>query len=182
MMEHFWNAVKGRAAALDGLSAQARFAVVASFDPAAYAARVTLQPEGVLSGWLPVLAGWVGAGWGMAAPLSPGDQVLVLGQEGDAEQAVVLGRLWSDRDPAPQAAVGELWLVHQSGSFLRLRNDGTIAMKATTVSIEGDLMVSGEVSDRSGTHGSLDTLRQAYDGHTHPDPQGGSTGTPSAVV
>lgn len=181
-MENFWNAVKGRAAALDGLSGQARFAVVASFDAAAYAARVTLQPEGVLSGWLPVLAGWVGAGWGMAAPLSPGDQVLVLGQEGDAEQAVVIGRVWSNREAPPAAPVGELWLVHQSGSFIRLRNDGTIAMQAKTVSIEGDLMVSGEISDRGGTHGSVDTLRQAYDGHTHPDAQGGSTGTPSAVV
>lgn len=181
-MEDFWNAVKGRAAALDGLSAQARFAVVASFDAASYAARVTLQPEGVLSGWLPVLAGWVGGGWGMAAPLSPGDQVLVLGQEGDAEQAVVLGRLWSNVDAAPAAPVGEMWLVHASGSFVKLRNDGTVAMKATTVSIEGDLVVSGNISDRGGSHGSLDTLRQAYDGHTHPDAQGGATGPTGSVV
>lgn len=181
-MENFWNAVKGRAAALDGLSAQARFAVVASFDASAYAARVTLQPENVLSGWLPVLAGWVGAGWGMAAPLAPGDQVLVLGQEGDAEQAVVVGRLWSNQETPPAAPVGELWMVHQSGAFVRLRNDGTIAMQATTVSIEGDLVVSGNISDRAGTHGSMDALRRAYDGHTHPDAQGGTTGTTSAVV
>lgn len=181
-MESFWNAVKGRAAALDGLSAQARFAIVASFDPDAYAARVMLQPEGVLSGWLPVLAGWVGGGWGMAAPLSPGDQVLVLGQEGDAEQAVVMGRLWSNQDAPPSAPVGELWMVHQSGSFVKLRNDGTITMQAPTVSIEGDLLVSGNISDLGGGHGSVDTLRTAYDRHTHPDAQGGSTGTTSAVV
>lgn len=182
MMESFWNAVKGRAAALDGMSGQARFGVVSSFDPSAYTARVMIQPENVLSGWLPVLAGWVGAGWGMAAPLSPGDQVLVLGQEGDAEQAVVLGRLWSNAEAPPAASVGELWLVHQGGSFLKLRNDGTITMQASTVSIEGNLMVSGAISDLGGAHGSVDTLRQAYDRHVHADPQGGDTGTTSVVV
>lgn len=181
-MDSFWNAVKARAAALDGMSGQARFAVVSSFDSSAYAARVMLQPENVLSGWLPVLAGWIGAGWGMAAPLSPGDQVLVLGQEGDAEQAVVLGRLWSNAEPPPAAPVGELWLVHGSGAFIKLRNDGTIALQASTVSIEGNLMVSGEISDLGGAHGNLDALRQAYDRHVHPDPQGGETGTTSAVV
>ena len=118
----------------------------------------------------------------MAAPLSPGDQVLVLGQEGDAEQAVVMGRLWSNQDAPPSAPVGELWMVHQSGSFVKLRNDGTITMQAPTVSIEGDLLVSGNISDLGGVHGSVDTLRTAYDGHTHPDAQGGSTGTTSAVV
>ncbi|MDD2860413.1 MAG: phage baseplate assembly protein V [Acidiphilium sp.] len=182
MMDAFWNAVKARAAALDGLSGQARFGVVASFDTAAYAARVMMQPENLLSGWLPVLTSWVGGGWGMAAPLSPGDQVLVLGQEGDSEQAVVLGRVWSSADAPPATPVGEFWLVHQSGSFIKLRNDGTIAMQASTVSIEGNLMVSGEISDLGGQHGSVDALRQGYDGHVHPDPQGGQTGTTSAVV
>ncbi|MCW8307737.1 phage baseplate assembly protein V [Acidiphilium sp. PA] len=181
-MDGFWNAVKARAAALDGMSGQARFGIVASFDASAYAARVMLQPENALSGWLPVLSSWIGAGWGMAAPLSPGDQVMVLGQEGDAEQAVVIGRVWSDTEPPPGAPVGEFWLVHQTGSFIKLKNDGTIALQASTVSIQGDLMVSGEISDLAGAHGSLDRLRQAYDGHVHADPQGGQTGAPSVVV
>lgn len=181
-MEAFWNAVKARAAALDGMSAQARFGVVASFDANAYAARVMMQPEDLLSGWLPVLSSWIGAGWGMAVPLSPGDQVMVLGQEGDAEQAVVIGRVWSNAAQAPNAPAGEFWLVHQSGSFIKLRNDGTIILQASTVSIEGNLMVSGEISDLGGGHGSIDALRQAYDRHTHPDAQGGQTGATSAVV
>lgn len=181
-MEAFWNAVKARAAALDGMGSQARFGIVTSFDPASYAARVMLQPENLLSGWLPVLSSWIGAGWGMAVPLSPGDQVLVLGQEGDAEQGVVLGRLWSNLEPPPATPVGEMWLVHQTGSFIKLRNDGTITMQATTVSIEGNLMVSGNISDLGGSHGSLDALRHAYDQHVHADPQGGQTGTTSAVV
>lgn len=181
-MDLFWNTVAARAAALDGLSAQARFGLVASFDSTNYAARIRLQPEDVLTGWLPVLTQWVGAGWGMATPLSPGDQVLVLAQEGDAEQAVVIGRVWSSVDPPPTAPVGELWLVHKTGSSLKLQNDGTMAITAPTVTISGDLHVSGEVQDLGGAHGTLDALRQAYDRHVHDDPQGGQTGPTSVPV
>ena len=34
--------------------------------------RVLLQPEGILTGYLPVKEPWVGNGWGMYAPPSPG--------------------------------------------------------------------------------------------------------------
>jgi phage baseplate assembly protein gpV len=181
-MDVFWNAVKARASALDGLGGQARFGLVSSFDPQAFAARVLVQPENILTGWLPVLAPWVGAGWGLAAPLSPGDQVLMLCQEGDSQQGVIVGAVWSAATQAPGAPVGECWLVHASGSFVKLQNDGTITLKAPTVSIKGNLLVSGEISDLAGQHGSLDRLRQAYDGHVHADPQGGSTGPVSESV
>jgi hypothetical protein len=69
----------------------------------------------------------------------------------------------------PQAPAGELWLVHQSGSFLKLQNDGTVR-------ISGDLHVSGDVYDR---HGSLAALRGHYDGHIHTDSRGGATSTTS---
>jgi len=50
-----------------------------------------------------------------------------------------------------------LWLVHRSGSFLKLAADGT-------VQVNGDLHVAGDVYDR---HGSLAQLRGHYDAHTH---------------
>lgn len=181
-MDDFWNLVKARAAALDGMEGRARFGLVSSFDPSTYAARVMIQPENVLSGWLPVLTGWVGAGWGMAAPLSPGDQVLILAQEGDAEQGIVLGRVWSAIDTPPAAPAGEFWLLHQSGSFLKLRNDGTIAMQAPTVIVDGDLLVSGNISDLNGSHQTLAALRTAYDQHVHNDAQGGLTGPASVIL
>jgi phage baseplate assembly protein gpV len=164
-MERFINAMKAQAGALDQAQGQARFGLVASVDPAAATARVTLQPEGVLTGWLPVLSPWIGAGWGMSCPPSPGDQVLVLAQEGDAEHGVIVGRAFSDARPAPAAPAGELWLVHQSGSFIKLVADGTVR-------VQGDLHVNGDVYDRSG---SLDRLRRHYDVHTH---GGGATPTP----
>ncbi len=164
------NALKGTAGRLDQIQAQPRFGLVTSVDPVNATVRVMLQPESVLSGWLPVLSPWVGAGWGMSCPPAPGDQVLVLAQEGDAEHGIVVGRAFSKVAAAPQAPSGELWLVHQSGSFLKLRNDGT-------VQVSGDLHVAGDIYDR---HGSLATLREHYDQHIHTDSRGGSTSIANA--
>src|SRR4051794_9520439 len=144
-MDRFLNALKAHSGAQDAAAGQPRFGTVTSVDPAAGTVRVKLQPEGVLSGWLPVLSPWVGAGWGVSCPPSPGDQVFVLPQEGDAENGVVAGRTWSQGATVPDTPVGELWLTHKSGSYVRLLNDGTISMR-------GDLRVDGDVYDR---HGSL---------------------------
>jgi phage gp45-like len=118
----------------------------------------------------------------MAAPLMPGAQVLVIAQEGDAEQGVVIGAVWSAVDTPMAATAGELWLRHQSGSFLKLQNDGTIAMAAPQVNITGNLVVSGDISDQNGAHGTVAALRNSYDTHAHSVPEGGTTGLPSETV
>lgn len=167
-MDRLINIFKQHAGALDQGGSQPRFATIASVNPGTATAKVTLQPEGVLTGWLPVLAPWVGAGWGMYCPPSPGDQVLVLAQEGDAEHGIIVGRAYSSEQPPPAAPIGELWLVHKSGSFIRLQNDGTIRM-------HGDLHVDGDVYDREGL---LSRLRNRYNAHTHTDSRGGTTSVP----
>jgi len=181
-LDRFWNAVKARAGGLDGMAGVARFGLVSSFDPTAYAAKVLVQPENVLTGWLPVASAWVGAGWGLAAPLTPGDQVLVIAQEGDSEQGVIVGCVWSSVDRPMTTPVGELWLQHATGSFVKLRNDGTIALQAETVNVVGNLVVTGDISDKNGARGTLAVLRAAHNSHVHDDPQGGETGLPSATV
>ena len=47
--------------------------------------------------------------------------------------------------------------MHQSGSSLKILNDGTIR-------VAGDLHVAGDVYD---ARGSLSSLRGHYDAHTH---------------
>lgn len=159
-MDRFLNALKAHAASLDRLLGQPRFGIVASVDPVRYAARVSLQPEGVLTGWLPVLSMWTGPSWGAVCLPVPGEQVLVVPQEGDAEHGVIVGASYSDSSRAPAAPVGELWLVHRSGTKLQLCNDGTVR-------ISGDLHVDGDVYDRQG---SLARLRGHYDAHSHAGP------------
>lgn len=168
-MDALINALKGVSQAQDASVAQPRFGHVTSVDAQLGTVRVEFQPEGVLSGWLPVLSHWVGSGWGLWSPPSPGDQVLVLPQEGDAENGVVIGSCWSDRATPPNAPVGELWIVHRSGAALKLLNDGSLL-------VTGDLRVNGDIYDRAG---SVSSLRTHYNQHTHSDPQGGRTDLPS---
>jgi phage gp45-like len=165
-MERFLNIVKQHAGALDQAGGQPRFGTVTSVNPATAAARVTLQPEGVLSGWLPVLSSWVGAGWGMWCPPAPGDQVMVVAQEGDAEHGVIIGRAFSRAQTPPATPVGELWLVHGCGSFIKLLNDGTIQ-------VHGDLHVDGDIYDKQG---ALSRLRGHYNAHRH-SPNGATSTT-----
>lgn len=163
-MERFLNALKAQAGALDQGQAQPRFGVVTSVNPATATARVTLQPEAVLTGWLPILSPWTGPGWGLSCPPSPGDQVMVLSQEGDAEHGVIIGRAFSAATVPPPAPTGEFWLVHASGSFVKLLNDGTVQIHGNVFVTGGDLHVSGDVSDG---HGKLSALRAHYNGHSH---------------
>jgi len=164
-MDEFLNLIKGQAAQLDQAWAHPRVAVVSSADTTTYAVRVLIQPEGVLSGWLPVATNWVGSGWGLASLPQPGDQVIVVYQEGDAEQGVIVGRLWSNNVAAPVVPIGELWLVHATGATIQLKNDGTIYSKGSTWIHDGDLNVTGTISDY---YGSLSVLRNDYNVHVHP--------------
>jgi phage baseplate assembly protein V len=163
-MDGFLNLCKAHASQIDQGWAQPRLAVVSSVDPATYTARVLIQPENVLSGWLPIAASWVGAGWGVACPPASGEQVIVLSQEGDSEHGIVIGRLWSNTVATPGAPVGEFWLVHQSGSSLKLRNDGSIESNAATWTHSGDLHVTGNIFD---SYNSLADLRKHYNEHVH---------------
>ena len=176
-MERLLNALKARAVSLDLGQAQPRFGLVTSVDPTTAAVRVSLQPEGVLSGWLPVLSPWIGAGWGMSCPPAPGDQVLILAQEGEAEHGLVVGRAFSLSQPPPAAPSGEFWLVHRSGTSLKLQNDGTVHINGPvaitgSVTVSGDVRASGNIYD---TYNSLADLRSHYNSHTHTDSRGGAT-------
>ena len=169
-MERLVAAIKRQSTLLDSRIGQARFATVSSVDADTGLVRVVLRPEGTLTGWLPVLTNWCGAGWGLICLPSPGDQVLVLPQEGNTEHNVVLGRIFSDLQKPPKAPVGELWMVHPQGQALKLKNDGT-------VTIEGDLVVNGDIKDRRGT---LGRLRATFNAHRHLDSMGRLTSPPLA--
>ena len=156
-MDSFFEMIGSRLDRPNGSLAQPRAGTVTSSDSQTATARVLLQPEGILTGWLPILTQWSGSGWGISCPPSLGDQVLVICQEGNSEHGIIVGRFFSNSCRPPQADIGEITLRHKSGSCISLLNSGII-------SISGDLHVSGEVYD---THGSLSRLRNNYDVHIH---------------
>ena len=167
--ENILEAFRRRLAGSDTGTARPRIGSIASVDRDNGVARVLIQPEGVLTGWLPLLSLWTGNGWGMSCPPSQGDQVLLLFQENDADNGVIIGSLYSNSVLPPQAQVGEFVLRHRSGSSISLLNSGVI-------SIQGDLRVEGDIYD---SHGSLSRFRKNYDAHIHHISNGAITSIPS---
>ena len=125
-MDDLMNAARREAERVMATRATTRTGLVTSYDPDNYAVKVALQPEGVETGWLPLASPWVGNGWGMFAPPSIGDQVVVEALEGENETRVVLDRLYSNDDRPLSVPSGEFWLQHETGAKIRLLNDGKI--------------------------------------------------------
>ena len=134
MMQHYRNQL-GLAAQLSQNDTQhTKVGIVTSYDPGIPAARVRLQPEdpddpdATLTGWLPMPSIWVGDGWGLDAPVSPGDQVEVKYFGAEVENGYIAGRFYSDQVRPTGAKSGEFFLTHKSGSKLQFHNDGTVTL------------------------------------------------------
>lgn len=152
-----------------------KLGVVTNYDPANYRAKVQLQPEDQdnptqsLTGWLPIFSPWTGANYGLFAPVNVGDMVEVQFQDGDIDSGIVCMRGYSDKQRPLSVESGEFWLVHKSGSFIKMMNDGSIEIHSDDIKI-------GESSFQKLVN---ETGQAVYNSHTHSDPQGGETGPPT---
>ena len=195
MMHRILNAMRGEAQRAGATKSLPRRGVVSAYDPAHYAAKVIIQPEGFETGFLPVGSPWVGNGWGMFCPPSPGDEVDVHFQEGGKNAAYVSLRFFGNQAQPLAAPSGEFWLVHSSGSFFKLTNDGevtfsdasgatlvflsdgTVALTANLI-VNGSIQATGDITDNINTNSnSLAQFRTIYDEHTHGGVTGGAGNT-----
>jgi phage baseplate assembly protein gpV len=232
-MEGLSNAMRREAErAMQGRS-MTRIGIVTNYDPSNYSAKALIQPEGVETGWLPVASLWVGNGWGLFAPPKIGDVVEVRFQEGGKEAGMIGLRHFGDVFRPLPVPSGEFWLQHQSGSFLKFKNDGSVEVNAAAnltatvagnasvtvegdvtasvegsvsatvggqvtlnatgnvvatapefnltgdVTIDGELFVTGDITDLNGTRGTVGNIRDVYNIHTHPPGSGGNTNIPN---
>ncbi len=166
MMNHLLNTLLSAAQQAAQATATTRQGVVTSYDPDAYAIRVMLQPDDVLTGWLSLKSPWVGNGWGLTCPPSIGDLVEIDYQEGAVSAGSVGWRFYNDEDRPPPCPGGEFWLVHQSGSMLKFHNDGSVEMVSAgdlRQTIKGDyhLVVDGDAT--TVVKGKHTTTAQAID-------------------
>lgn len=155
------NAMRAHAAMAMQERAAPRLAKVTSYDPVNYCVKVTLQPEGTETGWIPVLSPWIGNGWGLFCPPTPDDMVEIQFQEDSINAGFACLRFFTDSNRPLTVQSGEYWLVHKSGASIKLTNDGKTSLtdQAGTVlqlsndgnvRITGNIIVSGLITGNAG--------------------------------
>lgn len=176
-----------------------RVGIVSAYDPNKYAVKVELQPDGQETGWLPVLSPWVGNGWGLFAPPTPGNVVDVHFQEGSKDAGYVSLCFFSNVTRPLPVSSGEFWLFHKSGAFIKLTNDGKASINSTveidvigpTVNVTATAAVNVTApSINLGSNGEAlhkmvtDAMVALFNSHTHSGVQagGGNTGTPTTTM
>lgn len=127
-MDRLLSAQRGLAASQAASRGQPRMAIVTSYNPNDGTAKVTIQPEGTQTGWLPVLSQSVGSGWGIHVPLKTGEQVMVLTHEGSADDGVVVGRCFSDKMQPPGVTGSDIFLKSSTGAIINLLTNGHISI------------------------------------------------------
>ena len=104
--------------------ARVKHGEVTSYDPNTNSVKVTLQPEGIPSGWLPIMT--VGASTkGISVQNGPsvGDLALIHHAEGDPEAAHVFGFLHSNVNRPPGAQSGQHIVKHNPTGVQRLLSE-----------------------------------------------------------
>lgn len=157
-MNRFLNEIRKQAQMVTAGIAHVKTGLVSGYDATNYSVKVTIQPEGIDTGWIPLLSPWVGNGWGMFCPPSIGDMLEVQFEQGGAEAAFACMRFYNDSDRPLAAPAGEFWLVHKLGASVKLTNDGKLLINGQaeidvtapvlniTISGNATLAVSGNIT------------------------------------
>lgn len=198
MMRRMMNIVRGESQRGAGTKSLPRRGTISAYDPNNYAAKVIIQPEGFETGFLPIGAIMVGNGFGIFCAPSIGDEVDVHFQEGGKNAAYISLRFFGNKARPLTVPSQEFWIVHSSGSmakftndgkvtltdeigsFLSLNADGTATLNAD-LTINGRLIVTEDISDLNNTVGTMQDIRDTYDEHTHPVPDG-TSGVPNQQI
>ena len=147
--------IKQIAAQVAGEIATTRVGFVYDYDQTIYSVRVQFQPSGEITGWMPIGTHWVGNSFGMAIGPGIGDMVRVDHLEGDKQVAMMGERYFNDGATPLQVPSGECWFVHQTGTLVKLTNDGKLLLNgnleidATSPTI--NITATGAVNVTAGT-------------------------------
>ncbi|MHB1023329.1 MAG: hypothetical protein ACYC0Z_13060 [Acidobacteriaceae bacterium] len=179
--------------------ASTKYGIVSAYNPNDYTVKAVIQPLGIETGFIPLAAAWVGNNYGAVFGPNIGDSVRLDFVDGSYQAALVGGRFFNNQSRPPVVQAGQGAIIDSSGSYVKLNGDGTITLGASTgitsttpllkqvgnLEVDGDVTVTQnivatlDISDQNGAKGTMQHIRDNYDTHTHPDAQGGNTGTPS---
>ena len=138
------------AASASSVSGRPRHGVVTAVDPTTHSVKVTIQPEGIVSGWIPD-PGLACSGLRISCPAETGTQVLLVPVEGDAEHPVIVARLFDTTVQAPKSPFtnkpvqpGEIGIFLADGTALHVTN-GSVSIKGA-LHVEGGINATGDVT------------------------------------
>ena len=186
-MNGMLNLIRREVERVMSLFAKPQAGIVTSYDPGTYSAKVMLQPEGTETGFIPIRSIWSGNGWGVFSPPSIGDEVEIQHQEGGKNAPYIALRAFGDKFRPLPAPSGEFWLVHKTGSCIKLHNDGGVEIDSPVklninsplTTITGNVIVNGQIQatediiDYYTTNGStMANFRREYNEHRHNAPDG----------
>lgn len=188
-MEDLLNQMRRTAQEAQQLNAVTRHGIITSYDPNAHAVKVELQPDGTLTGWIPLKALWVGNGWGAVFAPAIGTAVEVQFQEADGGVGSAGLSFFNDDERPPSVPAGEAWLVHASGASIKLGNDGSLVFDSgagATLQLKGDTITSSAAHwNHNGpivvTSGDVTADGKSLKTHLHGGVQSGSSNTGAPV-
>ncbi len=102
--------------------------IVDTVDPDSMTCVVRYQPQNTLSPSLPISCVAVGRGYGVIAIPNVGDQVHISFENGNYQVGVVEGAIFDSTDAVPPTGMepGGYYLIHKSGSFIKMTQDGKL--------------------------------------------------------
>jgi len=170
-MESIQNMARREATRSQRAFADSRMAIVTSYNPKTFMAKVKLQPWGIITDWIPISTPGVGDGFGVYAAPNIGDQVYVLFLQNDWRSPVIIGKINDNAHPPPQVPAGEVWIMKgnaPNGPWLKLKGND-VELQATDLVKIGDLQdtlyrlctdvfetwVKGHTHFQSGTSGPV---------------------------
>lgn len=144
------NIVKGVVTSMLQSYAHAKFARLKEYDPEKNLVKVAYwNPDtedfDQMSGWLAYMTPFNGIGddsedgdgdlWGMQFGPNINEQVLVIPHDGDHNNGLVMGSIYTRKRPPPTlngdfTESGEWFFMHKTGSYLKYTNDGDLFIKA----------------------------------------------------
>lgn len=169
--------------------------VIASYNAQEGTVVVKLMPHNVLTGDMQFLTPWAGTPGttsGFQAGPEPGLQVIVLALDAAWQDCVCMPSVFSDVNHPPGAPAGEAWLLHKSGSSVKLTNAGDVDMAGNTavrlnaalVQLSNSFNSLGDgnsvvrKSDLQTVITAINAFVSAFNSHTHLGNLGGPTSSP----
>jgi hypothetical protein len=160
IQQKFINAIMQHASLANSNRFFVTTGIITAYDPENYLVIVqtdSADPDypAAQTGWIPLCALWVGNQWGLFCPPNLGDVCSVFYLDSDSQVQFAGPRFFGDSARPLSVPSGEMWVVHQSGSYFKMTNDGNLLLNgnveiditAPTVNIT----VSGECNLSANT-------------------------------